>query len=1142
MKLGLLFFSSAEDAGDRDKYRLVLEGARFADQNGFSSVSVPERHFTPLGCLYPNPAVLQAAVARETRTIELRAGSVVLPLHHPARVAEEWAMVDNLSNGRVAISFAPGWNPQDFVFAPGRYAERHKEMFRGIELVRRLWRGETVPFTAGDGVQRAEVRIYPTPLQRDLPVWVTAARSPETFRRAGEIGANVLTHLFDHDTRELAEKIAVYRHARAAAGHPPETGQVTVMLHTLVGDGTEEVLSTVREPFKNYMKSNLGLLAQFAQSRGARVDTAAMAPREIDELAGFVADRYATTRALFGTPESCLALVAALAGIGVDEIACLLDYGLETDRILAGLPALARLRELCAGLERGEAAAPVASVRTAPAGLTAQAVPPEASLEEIRSRLGGELSGEELYRGLSALGVDYGAAFRGIERLWRSPGEALARIRPPAAVIEGSGGYSIHPALLDACLQALSAVLPDPAEGGFYMPTGLGRFRLDGPPAQVAWSHARLRTAGEIVTGDVRLLAADGRLLGALTGVRLERLAAPERTGAGKNATAEANPAAGAERLDRAALLALPPEERRLLLEGELRRQAADLLGIPVRKLPVDRPLDRLGLDSLMAMRLKNHLDAALGRSLPIVSFLQGPSVADLTAQVLSELAEATSETGEGGEPPIRRLEEGLPYYPASFAQQRIWFLEQLEPGSPAYIIPAALALSGRLDAEALRAALEEVVARHEALRTRFFDLDGRPVQAIVPPGPLTLHRCDLRALPDGRRAAEMKRLMAQESAVPFDLATGRLLRATLVRQAEAEHTLLLTLHHIAADGWSLGVLVREMALLYTARRAGHPSPLPPLPVQYKDYAAWQRELMTGEVLARQLDHWRRHLGERVPDLVLPTDRPASAAPGHAGGRLSFRLPAELAAAVLELGREEGATLFMVLLAAFAALLHRTTGQEDVVVGTDFANRNRAETEPLIGFFINVLPLRSDLRGDPTFRELLARVRESALGAYAHQDVPFDKLVEALQPERGVTHSPLFRAVLVLQNVPSEVPGMPGLRTRFLGFGHETVRFDLSLLVTAMDGGIEGDWTWRSELFEAATVERLHRRFETLLRSAVDSPGARLSRLSVLTEEEKADDQRRVHGIKDAGLRGFRNIRPKAVSTPAGREAGREPK
>jgi natural product biosynthesis luciferase-like monooxygenase protein len=1139
MKLGLLFFSSAEDAGDRDKYRLVLEGARFADRHGFSSVSVPERHFTPLGCLYPNPAVLQAAVARETRTIELRAGSVVLPLHHPARVAEEWAMVDNLSNGRVAVSFAPGWNPQDFVFAPERYAERHEEMFRGIELVRRLWRGETVPFTAGDGTARVEVRIYPTPLQRELPVWVTAARSPETFRRAGEIGANVLTHLFDHDLGELAEKIAVYRHARAAAGHAPETGQVTVMLHTLVGDGVEEVLATVREPFKDYMKTNLGLLAQFAQSRGARVDTAAMAPREIDELAGFVADRYATTRALFGTPESCLALVTALAGIGVDEIACLLDYGLETGRILAGLPALARLRELCAGLERGKAAAPAASVRTAPAGLTAQAVPPETSLEEIRCRLGGELSGEELYRGLAALGVDYGAAFRGIERLWRSPGEALARIRPPAAVVEWSGGFSIHPALLDACLQALSAVLPDPAAGGLYMPTGLGRFRLDGPPAQVAWSHARLRTGGEIAgdtagiaTGDVRLLAADGRLLGALTGVRLERLAAPERT--------------GAERLDRAALLALSPEERRLLLEGELRRQAAELLGIPVRKLPVDRPLDRLGLDSLMAMRLKNHLDAMLGRTLPIVSFLQGPSVADLTAQVLSELAEATSEVSAGGEPPIRRLEEGLPYYPASFAQQRIWFLEQLEPGSPAYIIPAALALSGRLDAEALRAALEEVVARHEALRTRFFDLDGRPVQAIVPPGPLTLRRCDLRDLPADRRAGEMKRLTAQESAVPFDLATGRLLRATLVRQAEAEHTLLLTLHHIAADGWSLGVLVREMALLYTARLAGRPSPLPPLPVQYKDYAAWQREWMTGEVLARQLDHWRRHLGDRVPDLVLPTDRPAasaaSGAPGHAGGRLSFRLPAELSAAVLELGREEGATLFMVLLAAFAVLLHRTTGQEDVVVGTDFANRNRAETEALIGFFINVLPLRSDLRGDPTFRELLARVRESALGAYAHQDVPFDKLVEALQPERGVTHSPLFRAVLVLQNVPSEMPGMPGLKTRFLGFGHETVRFDLSLLVTAEDGGIEGDWTWRSELFEASTVERLHRRFETLLRSAVDNPGARLSRLSVLTEEEKADDQRRVHGIKDAGLRGFRNIRPKAVGTPAGGEAGREPK
>ncbi|MDE3155805.1 MAG: LLM class flavin-dependent oxidoreductase [Acidobacteriota bacterium] len=358
-RFGVMFFNGSEARDGSDSYELLIESARFADRHGFSSVWLPERHFTGFGSLYPNPATLHAALARETHHVRLMAGSVVLPLHNLLRIAEEWAVVDNLSDGRVGMSFASGWNPADFALNPGQYAGRHEALFQGIEDLRRLWRGETVLVRDGNGREVA-VRTYPTPIQPELPLWVTAAGNPRTFERAGAIGANLLTHLLDQDIDELGEKLAVYREARRAHGFDPQGGIVTVMLHTFLGDDEDRVREQVREPYCAYLKENLHLLKGLAASRGSGADITKLPAAEQDAFVQFLFERFFSTRALLGTPTSCAPLVLGLAGIGVSEIAALLDFGPPVDDVLNSLPHLVTLAELTGHLDQVEPLPPYA--------------------------------------------------------------------------------------------------------------------------------------------------------------------------------------------------------------------------------------------------------------------------------------------------------------------------------------------------------------------------------------------------------------------------------------------------------------------------------------------------------------------------------------------------------------------------------------------------------------------------------------------------------------------------------------------------------------------------------------------------------------------------------------------------------------
>jgi aspartate racemase len=451
---------------------------------------------------------------------------------------------------------------------------------------------------------------------------------------------------------------------------------------------------------------------------------------------------------------------------------------------------------------------------------------------------------------------------------------------------------------------------------------------------------------------------------------------------------------------------------------------------------------------------------------------------------------------------PISRVSRGEDL-PLSLPQSRLWFLEQLAPGSPAYNIPAAYRVTGRLNAAALEKSLIEIVRRHESLRTTFPAVNGRPKQVISPTVDLTLRSDDLRKLPELERKAQVQRRAIEEARRPFDLARGPLLRVKLLRLAEEEHVLFLTVHHIVFDVWSVGVLRRELAALYEAFSKGKPSPLPELPIQYADFAHWQRQQRQGEVLESQLAYWKRRLNGLPSGLELPTDRPRPAVQTFRGAYQSLVLPASLSRSLKALSQEEEATLFMTLLAAFQTLLYRYTGQEDIVVGSPIANRTRAELEGLIGFFVNTLALRTNLSGNPGFRELLGRVREVALEAYAHQDTPFEKLVEELQPERDLSRTPLFQVIFALQNVPTKTLELEGLTLSSLGLHSGTAKFDLSFYIEEGDDGLSTVLEYNTDLFDASTIQRMLGHYQRLLEGVVENPNARLSDLPLLTEAER---------------------------------------
>ena len=506
-----------------------------------------------------------------------------------------------------------------------------------------------------------------------------------------------------------------------------------------------------------------------------------------------------------------------------------------------------------------------------------------------------------------------------------------------------------------------------------------------------------------------------------------------------------------------------------------------------------------LGGHSLAMTRVVSQVIKQFQLEIPIRYFFQTPTVAALASYI--ENAGQTDHRSRDDVSVKPASRDGQ--LPLSFSQERLWFLDQLEPGGLSYNLLAAYQLKGELNITALEQSVNEIIRRHEVLRTIFKSVDGQPEQIILPSVVITIPVLDLTGfVSEDERQSEIRRLSTEEAQRPFDLARGPLLRITLLQLTDDEYLLLRAMHHIVIDGWSGGVFFSELARFYEGFSKGHLSPHPNLPIQYADFAAWQRQWLQGRVLETHLSYWKKQLAN-VPTLQLATDRPRPASQTSHGAHHSFVLSRVLSAELKRLSHRHGVTLFMTLLAGFQTLLSRYTGQTDIVIGSPIAGRNRDELESLIGFFLNMLALRTDLSGNPTFGELLTRVREVCLGALAHQDLPFEKLVEELRAKRDLSHTPLFQITFGFRNSPRVSIKLANLEAKEVEVDSGIARFDINLFMEEEENGLRGYVNYNTDLFNADTIQRLISHFRNLLESVVNDPRQRIADLSILSDAER---------------------------------------
>ncbi|HKA54540.1 MAG TPA: MupA/Atu3671 family FMN-dependent luciferase-like monooxygenase, partial [Candidatus Binatia bacterium] len=798
LAFGLSYFGPYSAAFTDDKYDLILESARYADREGFHAVWVPERHFHEFGGFSPNPSVLAAALARETMRIQLRAGSVVLPLHNPIRVAEEWALVDNLSGGRVGIAFASGWHPHDFVFAPDSYGNHRELTFQGVETVRQLWRGEKITKRGGqDSV--VELSIYPRPKQASLPSWLTIVNNPETYRKAGEMGVGVLTNLMGQSLEDLAANIALYRQALAEHGHNPSEGNVTVLIHTYLGADADQAIHTARQPMCDYLLSSIGLFQRMAQSEGKARDIDRLTQADKAYLVQSAYEKYVASSALIGSPNSCAPILERLIDIGVSELACFVDFGVPRESVLEGLPYLNALR-----------------------------------------------------------------------KQYQGDGTASPR---------------------------------------------------------------------------------------------------------------------------------LPLRQQKLLS------------------------------------------------------------------------------------------------FPLGEAQRQLWILAKLsKDGSRAYNDPATLLLHGQLDQEALRHALEQVVARHESLRTTF-DPTGEH-QMIHPPEEVELAMVDLSA--EEAPEARLQEWLRDYTQQLFDFVEGPLFHATLFKLAAERHVLVLSAHHIVSDGPSMGIILNELMALYGAARHGQPAELA-APLQYRDFLRWQREQQDMGAMAMHEAYWLRQFAGPIPVLELLGDRPRPPVMTYNGAREWCDIDPGLLQAVRKMGSAYGSTPYMVLLAVYAALLHRLSGQNQIIIGAPYTGRALAGGNSLVGYCIHLLPIASTVTPETRFSDHLRQIRSTLLDAYDHQDYPFARLVNKLNLKRDSSRPPLLSTIFNLERQPDR-PATAGLQVEVYSPPISFTRVDLTLTVYLREQQVRLECDYNTDLFDATTIQRLLGQYQTLLASVAAHPEQTLATLPLLTE------------------------------------------
>lgn len=920
-----LFFFAAEDEGSVNRYRLLLESAKLADQLGLRAVWTPERHFHSVGGSYPNPSILSAALATLTERIDIRGGSVVLPLHSPFRVAEEWAVVDQLSAGRCGVAFASGWNPHDFAFFPDRFERRRAITVEMVDQVRRLWRGEKLPANDGNGTE-VMIEVHPRPLKHDIPIWITASGPLETFVAAGRVGANLLTHLLGQDVGELGEKIIAYRAARADAGFEPDSAVVTVMLHAFVADEDEEARAITEAPFKEYLRAHLSLdTVMNREWEGEQND-------DLREQIIESAYQRHMRNALIGSPAHCVEIARKMRQIGADEIACLIDFGVPTAEALRGVERLGDLQ---------------LRIATTPI-------------------------------------LDWDEVTRRLKR--RLPGYMI----PQRGIVVDS--------------------LPRTANGK------LDRKRL----------HA------------VEILP------------ELPRGEAP-----------------------------------RTVWEQRICQLWNEALGTEV--LDVHTSFFAAGGHSLSAARIIAAVRQRHGLQAQLRDIFEFPTVRKL-AMRFEKLDDIPSDTHVGL---VRHAEDSLE---PSAAQERLLFLQEFAKDATLYNTTFAYRLE-HVHGPTLAQAFADLIARHEILQYCISPEGGR----------FRLSQCGT-AIPFVQRAvldigANAERsLVAVELETAFDLESERPIRATLIESGNAA-LFLFTVHHAVSDGWSVGLLMRDLSEFYSARIDRRQPELPALTYRYTDFAAWQRDTMNGARLADGLAYWSEQLADLPDRIDLPTDRRRPATPSYRGETVRTRLSKELAASLAKLAADRDATFFAALLACFTIVLHRHSNADDIAVGAPVVTRPDG-TENVVGLFLNTLVMRMRCGHETSFEDLLRLAGSAIASADIHKEVPFERVVEALKVSRDTGRHSLFQVMLVLRNVEEPPLQLSGVRVTDIAPDPKTAKFDLTLWAEQLPDGLELGFEFALDLFDRERIETFAQHFENIVTSVVSNPLAPIRTLEMLNPEQ----------------------------------------
>jgi natural product biosynthesis luciferase-like monooxygenase protein/amino acid adenylation domain-containing protein len=1145
--MSLFFFAS--EAPD-DAYRLLLESARRADAMGFNAIWTPERHFNAFGGPFPNPSITSAALAMVTQRLQIRAGSLVMPLHDPVRVAEDWAMVDQLSSGRVGLSIGSGWHPDDFVLAREPHAQRRQSMEEGIDVLTRLWRGEAVSVRDSDGSTRS-VSTLPRPVQAQLPIWLSAAGGRETFELAGYSGFGVLTHLLAQDVEGLTENIASYRRASREKTH------VALMLHSYVGTSAQQALDVAGGPLRQYLDGAMNLASPATRREGDS--------RARDALLEQAVQRYLESASLIGSVEECVERARDLHRRGVDELACLIDFGIDANQVLENLERLDEVRarageiasvsddhSLAALIERHG----VTHFQCTPTLLRELMANPRTG-RALRSLdvllVGGEVLPETLAQRLRREG----------------PSRVLHMYGPTEATIWVSGSE-----LSDAVLtlgQPLSNsslhVLDD--EGQPVRDEEPGEIHIAGAClANGYWNNAPL-TATAFVdglvpnqgrlyrTGDIGMRLADGKIkfLGRkdrqlkIMGQRIEP-GEIEHVLMTHPAVADCAVVLEADQL----VAAIVPATGQVLSEDALRHFALDHLPlgmVPVRFLvmprlprtpngkldasgilslvgtssastvPVIEPAPetalstrisqlwartlgaapasadahffRSGGNSLKAMLFAKHLSEALSVDVTVRTVFENATVEALTRWI-SQQAPVTLEARTA------TVEQPHSVHPLSFSQSSLWAMVQLAPQSMAYNDAMLVEACGSLSIERVRAAVECVIARHECLRSRFFEEHGVGRVRYVQSCAFDFETVDLRELDQSQRIDAGIALAREVARKGFDLEQGPLLRMLVTRLGEEHYQLLLVVHHIVSDGWSLALFMREIAAKYAEPERA----LPPLALTYSEFVRRQQDHLAPALKSEQLRYWREQLADLPVPFELPLDYSRSHALDNQGAITSLFIVQPLLKALDELAVQQGTSTHILLVSALAVVLMRMSGRTDIVVGSDSANRLSPDTQELGGLLVNQLAIRCDLSADPSFAQLLARVHGTALDAYDHQDLPFQMIVNDLSPQREVFRNPIFQVAFTLQETfDFTVDSLSQLTLKPLPFDIGIARLDLEFNAHRTSQGLTLQAIYNNQLYKVETVDRLLDCLLRLLQGVLLEPGRPISQIDIIGDAEK---------------------------------------